>query len=310
MVEHLEAAVVRETVDHARAELWGRAGHLERLLRDIDIAQHFLVQRFAPWETVTRQHDLVRKRLIGPQRRTPAIEAELSEKWMRMMIHKVLHDDRARVGQGDRQRVFCLRFLQASQLKPDAIDDLVAFGNALIGASHGRGNILADLFVFLLRDAVSCCVDPLRDALQGVERDAKGRGAEDMIRVVVGDDQPRHRLPKVPGITDDFAGIRESVLSVDHEELRGKLDDMRIDEPAVFGRCESVDRSNVTACDRPAACHRKSPRSASLGTPTVEFRRAKPNQTSASETHTLVLSRPHPGGVDLGRGEFPTKCRE
>ena len=102
MVEDLEAAVVRETVDHALAEFGARAGHLDRLLRDIDIAQHFLVQRFAPWDAITGQHNLVRKRLIGSQRRTPAVRVALGEKRMRMMIDKVLHDDRARVGQGDR----------------------------------------------------------------------------------------------------------------------------------------------------------------------------------------------------------------
>jgi hypothetical protein len=56
-----------------------------------------------------------------------------------------------------------------------------------------------------------------------------------MIGVIVGDDESRYGFAKMPSVGDDFARMWQSVLSVDHKKLRGKLDDMRIDEPTVFG---------------------------------------------------------------------------
>jgi hypothetical protein len=85
-------------------------------------------------------------------------------------------------GKGDRQRVFCLGSFKTSKLKPDAINDLRAFGNAPIGAPRGRRNIVTNLFVFLVRNnGVSRCADLLSDALQRVKRGVDGRGAEDMV---------------------------------------------------------------------------------------------------------------------------------
>src|SRR5215510_12399549 len=75
-----------------------------------------------------------------------------------------------------------------------------------------------------------------------------------MVRMVMRDVETGDRLPQCSRMANDLSRKGKRVLRIDHEELRGKLDDVRGDEPTVFWSCVCMDW-NRTVCDRPYSLH-------------------------------------------------------
>jgi len=153
------------------------------------------------------------------------------------------------------QCVFRLGAAEDPMLDAHAINDLFAFADALIWlASLGR-NVVANFFMLLARHAVARFADLPRHACEREKRSVKCRRTEQMIRMVMRDIEPGERLFQFDRIARDLACVRKCVLRVDHVELRWQLDDVRRDEPTLFGRRERMDGRKCVGYDSPCARH-------------------------------------------------------
>jgi hypothetical protein len=90
-------------------------------------------------------------------------------------------------------------------------------------------------------DSIADQVDLRLHFRKRMKRSGERRGAEQMVRVVVGDVEARERLAETTGVVDNFACIAQRILRIDRDDLRPQLDEMRVDAPTFLGRGIGMD---------------------------------------------------------------------
>ena len=102
-------------------------------------------------------------------------------------------------------------------LDPNAVDDLLAFGAQAIRLTGLGRNIVAELFVFLKRDAIADLANLGGHAFERKQRCVERRGTEKMIGVIVRNVEPGQRLSQTNHVAVDLAREWQGVLRVDDE---------------------------------------------------------------------------------------------
>src|ERR1700733_3031366 len=89
VIDDLATAVVRILMKHKQLELRCASGVGEGTFGEVQIVDHFVIERLAAWHAVARKNDIVRKSAVLPKCLTPSVEPPLAQKRMRAVIDKI-----------------------------------------------------------------------------------------------------------------------------------------------------------------------------------------------------------------------------
>jgi hypothetical protein len=151
--------------------------------------------------------------------------------------------------------------LRADKVDGFAVDRLEAGLDDMAGTLGVGGNVFA-VFLALLGvvenggDAIACCLDLRLDLGEGVDGRRERGGAKNVVGMIVREVEPSDGFGELFGIGHDLARVRQQVLGVDDEELRGQLDDVGVDPPAVVRGSVGVDGDALALSQGQFAEHR------------------------------------------------------